>query len=134
MTRTHLRRVDISIGLVSLAGFLVTGQFMRWHTPPMPSLPPDWRMMYLSRHIYLLGAALVNVALGLYREPRPEASRRALQGMGSLLIAASPALLPMAFGGAGTRNHRPHPEKPHGIVRTICRHDASPRRRGQNAE
>jgi len=56
-------------------------------------------MMYLSRHIYLLGAALVNVALGLYLETRPEASRRALQGRGSLLIAASPALLLMAFWG-----------------------------------
>jgi hypothetical protein len=29
------------------------------------------RMMYVSRHIYLLGAALVNVVLGLYHKIYP---------------------------------------------------------------
>ena len=59
----------------------------------MPSLPPDLRMIYLSRHIDLLGAALVNVALDLAIETRPEASKQALRGKDSLLIAVSPALL-----------------------------------------
>lgn len=36
------------------------------HNSPTLLLTPDVRMMYVSRHIYLLGATLVNVVLGLY--------------------------------------------------------------------
>ena len=46
--------------------FLLTGQAMKHHNPPVHSLAPEVRMMYVSRHIYLLGAALLNVALGIY--------------------------------------------------------------------
>src|SRR5262249_21298692 len=107
MTRTHLRRVHISMGLLSLAGFLVTGQFMRWPTPPMPSLPPDWRMMYLSRHIYLLGAALVNVALAFIWKPgRKHQDERYKEWAPCSLPRHLPCCL-WPFGGAGTRNHRP---------------------------
>jgi hypothetical protein len=63
----------------------------------MTDLSAEVRMMYVSRHIYLLGAALVNVALGLYMQMRPEGWRRGVQTIGSLLIAASPILLAAAF-------------------------------------
>jgi hypothetical protein len=43
-------------------------------------------MMYVSRHIYLLGAALVNLVLGLYLQMKPPRWRGILQQIGSLLI------------------------------------------------
>jgi len=54
-------------------------------------------MMYVSRHIYLLGAALVNLVLGLYLKLHPAGWRRTLQQFASLLILLSALSLLMAF-------------------------------------
>jgi hypothetical protein len=54
-------------------------------------------MMYVSRHIYLLGAALVNLVLGLYLREYSPAWRRTLQRIGSVLIFLSVLSLLMAF-------------------------------------
>ena len=59
-------RVRLTVGLLGVIAFLITGQVMGHHIPKMQLLTPDVRMMYVSRHIYLLGAALVNLTLGLY--------------------------------------------------------------------
>jgi len=54
-------------------------------------------MMYVSRHIYLLGGALVNLVLGLYLKLYPPGCRRVVQQIGSLLILLSPVSLLLAF-------------------------------------
>ena len=63
----------------------------------MQFLAPDVHMMYVSRHIYLLGSALVNVSLGLYLQAQSPGWRRTLQQAGSCLILFSAASLLMAF-------------------------------------
>ena len=70
---------------------------MGHHHPGMQSLTADVRMMYVSRHIYLLGAALVNLVLGLYLQMQPSGWRRVLQQIGSLLILLSAVSLLLAF-------------------------------------
>ena len=108
-----MRRFHLILGLVAVAAFLLTGQFMGHHHPGMEQLSADVRMMYVSRHIYMLGAALVNVALGLYMQMQPESWRRVLQQLGSLLILLAPVFLVMAFlsepslglGGRGWRSY-----------------------------
>jgi hypothetical protein len=70
---------------------------MAHHKPAMHDLGADVRMMYVSRHVYLLGAALVNLVLGLYLRLKPAGPRRVLQQIGSLLILLSPILLLSAF-------------------------------------
>lgn len=50
-----LRRIHLIVGLLGIAAFLLTGQLMKHHDPPTPGLATDVRMMYVSRHIYLLG-------------------------------------------------------------------------------
>jgi hypothetical protein len=92
-----MRRIHLIIGLLGVMAFLLTGQAMKHHNPPMHSLAPEVRMMYVSRHIYLLGAVLVNVALGIYFQMRPVGWRRALQHVGSLLILFSIVALLVAF-------------------------------------
>jgi uncharacterized metal-binding protein len=54
-------------------------------------------MMYVSRHIYLLGASLVNVVLGLYLQVHPRGWRRVLQQIASVVILLSPLTLLIAF-------------------------------------
>lgn len=70
---------------------------MAHHHPRPNGMPAELRMMYVSRHIYLLGGALVNVALGLYLQLQSSFWRRAMQQIGSLLILLSPLLLALAF-------------------------------------
>src|SRR6266446_2535461 len=49
-----MRRVHLTVGLLGVIAFLITGQVMGHHIPKMQLLTPDVRMMYVSRHIYLL--------------------------------------------------------------------------------
>src|SRR6266849_4322962 len=92
-----MRRIHLAIGLLGVIAFLLTGQVMRRHVPNIHSLSAEVRMMYVSRHIYLLGAALVNLVLGLYLQVNPLGWRRVLQGIGSLLIVLSAVSLLTAF-------------------------------------
>ena len=92
-----LRRIHLAVGILAVVVFLLTGQVMRFHHPSMEQLPAEVRMMYVSRHIYLLGTALVNVVLGLYLHLQATSWRRLLQEVGSLLILLSPLLLTLAF-------------------------------------
>jgi hypothetical protein len=92
-----LRRAHFIVGSLSVIAFLPTGQAMAHHIPNIHSLSAEVQMMYVSRHIYLLGAALVNVVLGLYLKLHPPGWRRIVQRIGSLLILVAPILLLMAF-------------------------------------
>ena len=92
-----MRRGHLIIAVLGIIAFLITGQVMGHHHPKMQLLSPEIRMMYVSRHIYLLGAVLVNVVMGLYLQEGPPGWRRMLQRMGSLLIIVSAVSLLLAF-------------------------------------
>ena len=92
-----LRRAHLVVGIVAVAAFLLSGQVMGHHHPRMEQLSAELRMMYVSRHIYLLTAALVNTALGLYLQLHPSGWRRALQLVGSMLILFSAFSLALGF-------------------------------------
>jgi hypothetical protein len=85
------------VGMLGVAIFVLTGQIMARHTPPVRVMEPELRLMYISRHIYLLGAALVNLAVGLYFQVARGRWQRAVQFGGSALLLVSPALLTLAF-------------------------------------
>src|SRR5437763_16996416 len=91
-----MRRLHRIVGLIALAAFLITGQFMRHHTPPLITMTDSARLMFRSRHIYILAAALVNLMLGLYVQAGA-GWRRHAQSAGSALLILSAALLILAF-------------------------------------
>ena len=92
-----MRRVHLMVGLVGVIVFVLTGQVMARHTPPVRAMVPELRMMYVSRHIYLLGASLVNLTAGLYLRMERGGWQRTLQVLGSVLLLVSPLLLTLAF-------------------------------------
>jgi hypothetical protein len=92
-----LRQTHLIIGLFGVIAFVLTGQVMAHHAPNVHTLSSEVRLMYISRHIYLLGSALVNLVLGLYLQVQPPGWRRRLQRSGSLLILLSPVSLLLAF-------------------------------------
>lgn len=92
-----MRRIHFIVGILGIVAFVLTGQVMAHHVPEMQSVPAEFRMMYVSRHIYLLGASLVNLSLGLYLQLRAPGWRRVLQQVGSVLILLSVVALLLAF-------------------------------------
>ena len=92
-----MRRLHMIVGVAAVVAFLVTGQIMRHHAPPMTALSDSVRLMHRSRHIYILAGGLVNLMLGLYWQRRPGGWRRVVQTAGSVLLVAAPVLLVAAF-------------------------------------
>ena len=101
MSRTRdaatLRTLHFGMGIAGVLIFLFTGQVMAHHEPPMEALTESGRLLYRSRHIYILGSALVNLMVGLYLLPHPARWRTRVQAFGSILLLASPVALTMAF-------------------------------------
>jgi hypothetical protein len=92
-----MRRLHLVVGLVGLAAFLASGQYMDLGYDHLRGLDGTTRMLFRSTHIYLLFAALLNLALGLYLVPEPAAWRRCLQRVGSALVVMAPLLLAAGF-------------------------------------
>ena len=105
-----MRRFHLAIGALGVIAFLITGQFMRHHTPPLLTMSDGARLMFRSRHIYILGGGLVNLMLGLYLQRHAAGWRRGAQTLGSVLLLAAPLLLTLAFvvePGAGFQGEMP---------------------------
>jgi hypothetical protein len=108
MQRT-LRTAHLVVGAIAVGAFLVTGLLMYSHEPPVSAM--DWgdRLLFRSRHIYLLSAGLVNLALGLRYALPDAAARRGGAVAGSLFALASPVLLFFAFFAEPMAGREPGP-------------------------
>ena len=65
MTST-LRRSHLVVGAITVLAFLITGLIMRMHEPPVSAMEWAQRLLFRSRHIYILCAGLVNLAIGVH--------------------------------------------------------------------
>lgn len=85
------------VGALAVGAFLVTGMVLQGLQPPIAEM--DWgeRLHFRSRHIYVLAAALANLALGIHYALPASAIRRAAAILGSLLALASTLMLFFAF-------------------------------------
>jgi hypothetical protein len=104
-----MKRLHLWVGVVVLFAFLLTGQYMDYLEVRTNALGETARVMFRSRHIYLLLAGLVNVGVGAYFGYRERGWRRGLQLLGSALIVVAPALMLAAFfaepGEPGLKRH-----------------------------
>jgi hypothetical protein len=78
------------VGLLTLLVFPLTGAYMR-HVAAVPYLDSVPRLIFRSRHLFLLVAAVANLALS---NSQPV---RLVQRIAAVLIMASPFLLLAAF-------------------------------------
>ena len=91
-----MRRLHFILGCFTVIAFLITGQLMRHHSPPLDTMSDGMRLLYRSRHIYILAAGLLHLILGIYWRSF-DGRRQHLQTAGSLLLATSVPLLISAF-------------------------------------
>lgn len=63
----------------------------------LDGMPDGLRMLYRTRHIFILLAGLLNLGIAAYFSYRSQLWRKALQGLGSALIVLSSVLFIAAF-------------------------------------
>jgi hypothetical protein len=77
--------------------FLLTGQYMDKYYNHMDGVPDGTRLLYRTRHIFILLAGLVNLGIAAYFIFRPQLGRKILQLLGSALILIASLLFIAAF-------------------------------------
>ena len=92
-----MKLLHLVVGAVALVAFLLTGQYMDYLDIRSGAAGEGARMMFRSRHIYLLLAGLVNLGVGAYFVRREGRWRTTLQTIASAFVLVSPALLLAAF-------------------------------------
>lgn len=92
-----MRTFLLTAGIAGMLTFLATGAYMRISEPGMDERPPETRMLYRSRHIYLLLASSVCLVAGIHYRAAVGSLRFGLQSFGLLLCAAAIGLLFAAF-------------------------------------
>ena len=92
-----MKRFHLIFGFVVLVVFLLTGQYMDRFHEHLKYTPDGPRMLYRTRHIFILMSGLLHLGLGSYFFARAQTWRRALQMLGSLLITIAPVLFTIGF-------------------------------------
>jgi len=98
-----MKLLHLIFGLLMAVVFLLTGKYMDVYLHHMVAVPDGLRLLYRTRHIFILLAALLNLGLGSYLVARTEAWQRVLQWLGSSLIIGASLLLGAAFFYDSTR-------------------------------
>lgn len=84
-------------GISVVIVFLLTGQYMDIYLGHLEGMPDGPRMLYRSRHIYILLAGLLNIGIGAYFSYHVERWRLVLQLLGSGLVLIATCLFIAAF-------------------------------------
>jgi hypothetical protein len=77
--------------------FLLTGQYMDKYYNHMVGVPDGIRLLYRTRHIFILLSGLTNLGIGAYFTFRRQAWGRVMQLIGSALTFLAPGLFTVAF-------------------------------------
>lgn len=92
-----MKRLHLIVGVAVVVVFLLTGQYMDYLDVRGGAAGDGVRMMYRSRHIYLLGSGLLNIGIGTYFRYHSTRWNALLQRVASVLILVAPLLLVAAF-------------------------------------
>ena len=92
-----MKRFHLIFGLIVLVVFLLTGQYMDRFHEHLQHTPDGPRMLYRTRHIFILLSGLLHLGIGTYFSFRTQQWRRILQILGSVLITIAPVLFTIGF-------------------------------------
>ena len=92
-----MKRFHLVFGLVVVIVFLLTGQYMDRYLEHLRAMPDGPRMLYRTRHIYILLAGLLNLGIGSYFSFHASQGRRITQLLGSGFIVLATVLFVAGF-------------------------------------
>lgn len=92
-----MKKAHLIFGLAVVIVFLLTGQYMDKHFHHLVGMPDAPRLLYRTRHIFILFSGLLNLGIGAYFTYRTDTWQRAIQLVGSLLIFTASFLFVIGF-------------------------------------
>ena len=92
-----MKRVHLIFGVCVVVAFLLTGQYMDKFHNHLVGVADGPRLLYRTRHIFILLSGLLNLGIGAYFTYRTETWQRTIQLLGSLLIFVASFLFIIAF-------------------------------------
>ena len=92
-----MKRFHLIFGLLVIVVFLLTGQYMDKFLQHLEGMPDGPRMLYRTRHIFILLSGLLNLGIGTYFSYGVTRWRRVLQFLGSGLIVVATAFFVVGF-------------------------------------
>src|SRR6516164_4420732 len=92
-----MKNVHLIFGVCVVIAFLLTGQYMDKYYNHMVGVPDAPRLLYRTRHIFILLTGLLNLVIGVYFTYRMQIWRRTMQLLDSLFIFVASFLFLMAF-------------------------------------
>ena len=92
-----MKKLHLIFGILVVVAFLLTGQYMDKLYNHMVGVPDAQRLLFRTRHIFILLAGLLNLGIGAYFAYRVEKWRQMVQLLGSLLIIVASFLFVIAF-------------------------------------
>jgi hypothetical protein len=92
-----MRRFHVIFGVLVVIAFLLTGQYMDKFYNHLAGMADGPRLLYRTRHIFILLSGLLHLAIGTYFVYRRERWRWILQLLGSLMITVASLLFIVAF-------------------------------------
>src|ERR1043165_9480948 len=92
-----MKKAHLIFGVLIVIAFLLTGPYMDKFYDHLHGMADGPRLLYRTRHIFILLSGLVNLGIGAYFTYRVEPWARAVQLLGSLLILTASVLFLIAF-------------------------------------
>ena len=92
-----MKKIHLIFGVLVVIAFLLTGQYMDKFYNHMRGIADAPRLLYRTRHIFILFSGLLNLGIGAYFTYRTENWQRTLQVLGSLFIFAASLLFIIGF-------------------------------------
>ena len=92
-----MKKFHAVFGLVIVIVFLLTGQYMDKYLQHLHGMLDGPRLLYRTRHIFILLAGLLHIAIGTYFTFQSTQTRRIVQLLGSVLIVVATVLFVVAF-------------------------------------
>lgn len=92
-----MRKFHLWFGAAVVVAFLLTGQYMDRLHNHLEGMADGPRLLYRTRHIFILLSGLLHLGLGAYFARGAGPARRVLQLAGTALITAASVLFVAAF-------------------------------------
>lgn len=92
-----MKTFHLIFGFAVVIAFLLTGQYMDKYHNHLEGMGDGVRLLYRTRHIFILLAGLLNLGVGAYFTYRARLWQRVLQVLGSSLIVLASVLFVVAF-------------------------------------
>jgi len=92
-----MRRIHLIFGIATFIYFLLTGQYMDIYLNHLRGMEDGARLLYRTRHVFILLTAFIHIMLGVYFSYFMERWRRYLQTAGSVTLIVSTVLVMAAF-------------------------------------